>query len=81
MALCGFKVAEADKFGIPTISVGCLISSLGMSASSLDAAITGVTDRRLVQSSFDCTIGSSLDAPDYNVCAQAQQADAVGGDR
>lgn len=78
MALCGFKVAQADKFGIPTNSVSCIVSSLRMSALSLDAAITGFTDRRLVQSSFDCTIGSILDAPEYHMFTQAQRAGVVG---
>lgn len=78
MALCGFKVAEADKFGTPTNSVVCLVSSLRLRAPSLDAVITGFTDRRLAQPSFDCTIGSRQDAPVYYVLAQVQLADGVG---
>lgn len=78
MVLCGFKVAQADKFGTPTNSVSCIVSSLRMSALSLDAAITGFTNRRLAQSSFDRTIGSILDAPDYHVFTQVQLAGVVG---
>ena len=79
MALCGFKVAEADKFATPPNSVNSLFSSLRWSTPGLDAEITAATAVRLAQPGFDCTIESRQAATDHHVLAQTQVADAGGG--
>lgn len=81
MVLCGFKAVEADKFGIPASSVSGLFSSPQLSTLRLDALITGFSERRLAQSSFDCTVESRRRVPDYYVLAQVQLVDAMGVDR